>query len=91
MLDTRASLRDLMSNVDTLVKTAEKTAAARTVSVKAAASKAEALKRAVDSVTSEAKLAAADLRQMDAQRLEKRAEKVAIARHIFRTAVRLAG
>lgn len=90
MLDARAHLKDLMANVDHLTKTAETRASTRIKAAKTAEDVHAAMADAVDEVTSKAASVVAELRKAAALGLQKRAEKVAVARHIFRTAVRLA-
>jgi len=86
MFDARQSLKDLLSNVDTLVSDATKTASVRQSSVKSTTT----LDDAVQEVSASAKHASAELRRAAADRQKIRAEKVAMARHVYRTAMRLA-
>lgn len=87
MLDARKNLEELLANVDTLVSRADRSAGAKL----AAKRTPDVLSEHVAEVSANAKSASVQLRQAASQHIQKRAEKVVLARHILRTAVRLAG
>jgi hypothetical protein len=91
MLDARASFNDLLSNVDSLLESAGKMiVTSKIAAAKTAEDEHEAIASAVDAVTSTARTAVDDLHKAAAARQQKRAEKVELAKHIYRTALRLA-
>jgi len=82
MFDARKSFNDLLSNIDNLVKTAEVYTAKR--------ASHEELETSVQAVQEEASEVAAQLRADAKLAEQRREEKVAIAKHILKVAVRLA-
>lgn len=82
MFDARKSFNDLISNIDSLMKTAE-------VFTNKRASHEE-LEASVVSVQQEANELATQLREEAKLAEKRREEKVAVAKHILKVAVRLA-